>query len=45
MSFIGWFWEVSSHLMLYHSFANRGVLHGPWLPIYGVGGVADTSAS
>ena len=22
MSFIGWFWEVSSHLMLYHSFAN-----------------------
>lgn len=29
MSFIGWFWEVSSHLMLYHSFANRGVLHGP----------------
>ena len=39
MSFIGWFWEVSSHLMLYHSFANRGVLHGPWLPIYGVGGL------
>lgn len=39
MSFIGWFWEVSSHVVLYHSFANRGVLHGPWLPIYGVGGL------
>ena len=39
MSFIGWFWEVSSHVILYHSFANRGVLHGPWLPIYGVGGL------
>ena len=37
MSFVGWFWEVSSHVILYHSFANRGVLHGPWLPIYGAG--------
>lgn len=39
MSFIGWMWEVSSHVVLYHSFANRGVLHGPWLPIYGAGGL------
>lgn len=39
MAFIGWLWEVSSHVILYHSFANRGVLHGPWLPIYGAGGL------
>ena len=34
MSFIGWFLEFSSNLMLYHSFASRGGLHGPWLPIF-----------
>ena len=37
-SVIGWVWEVSLHL-LQGSFVNRGVLHGPWLPIYGSGGV------
>jgi len=37
-SVIGWIWEVSLHL-LQGSFVNRGVLHGPWLPIYGSGGV------
>ena len=38
-SFIGWSWEVSLHLVKDGVFVNRGVLHGPWLPIYGAGGV------
>jgi len=37
-SVIGWVWEVSLHLAQ-GGFVNRGVLHGPWLPIYGSGGV------
>lgn len=39
ISFIGWCWEVSLHLITDHSFVNRGVMHGPWLPIYGTGGI------
>ena len=35
---IGWLWEVSLHLITDGTFVNRGVLHGPWLPIYGTGG-------
>ncbi len=38
-AFIGWVWEVSLHLVSDGEFVNRGVLHGPWLPIYGTGGV------
>ena len=38
-SFVGWAWEVGIHLVNDGIFVNRGVLHGPWLPIYG-GGVA-----
>lgn len=38
-SFIGWIWEVSLHLIKDGTFVNRGVLHGPWLPIYGTGSV------
>lgn len=38
-SLIGWLWEVSLHLIGDGVFVNRGVLHGPWLPIYGTGGV------
>ena len=36
-AFIGWGYEVLLHLLCYGTFVNRGVLHGPWLPIYGVG--------
>ncbi len=36
-SVIGWLWEVSLHLISDGTFVNRGVLHGPWLPIYGTG--------
>ncbi len=38
-SFLGWFWEVLFHLVADGSFINRGMLFGPWLPIYGIGGV------
>ncbi len=39
VSFIGWTWEVILHLIEDGRFVNRGVLHGPWLPIYGAGGI------
>lgn len=38
-SFIGWLWEVGLHLITYGELVNRGVLHGPWLPIYGSGAI------
>ena len=38
-AFLGWCWEVSLHLVNDGTFVNRGALHGPWLPIYGTGGV------
>lgn len=37
-AFIGWSWEVMLHIVKDGVFVNRGVLHGPWLPIYGFGG-------
>lgn len=36
-SVIGWIWEVICTFYIYGIFAKRGVLHGPWLPIYGIG--------
>ena len=39
LSFIGWTWEVTVHYVQTGAFANRGTLFGPWLPIYGSGGV------
>lgn len=38
-SIVGWLWEVGLHLVSEGVFRNRGVLLGPWLPIYGTGGV------
>ena len=38
-SFVGWLWEVSIHIVKDHAFVNRGMLHGPWIPIYGAGAV------
>lgn len=38
-SILGWLWEVGIHLVEDGQFVNRGVLLGPWLPIYGSGGV------
>jgi len=37
--FVGWIWEVSLAFISEGTFVNRGTLHGPWLPIYGIGGV------
>lgn len=38
-SLTGWIWEVLLHIYLDHTLINRGVLYGPWLPIYGFGGI------
>lgn len=38
-AFIGWVWEVAIHIIEDGKLVNRGALHGPWLPIYGTGGV------
>ncbi|MDR1412663.1 MAG: DUF975 family protein [Actinomycetes bacterium] len=39
-SFIGWLYESSLCIVSLGRFINRGTLYGPWLPIYGAGGVA-----
>lgn len=35
----GWLWEVGLHLLMDGELVNRGTMLGPWLPIYGVGGL------
>ena len=35
----GWLWEVLLTAAAAGRWVNRGLLHGPWLPVYGVGGV------
>ena len=37
-SCIGWIYEVSLFIIRDHILVNRGVLYGPWLPVYGFGG-------
>lgn len=39
ISFIGWLWEVVLFYFTNHTFINRGIYKGPYLPIYGVGGL------
>ena len=39
-SLIGYVWEVFLYLIRDGVLVNRGSLYGPWLPIYGSGGVA-----
>lgn len=39
LAFAGWLWEVVLHIFLDGALINRGTMFGPWLPIYGVGGV------
>lgn len=39
LAFVGWAWEITFHLVNYGELVNRGLLHGPWLPIYGAGSV------
>lgn len=38
-SFVGWLWEVTVAFISEGVFVNRGTMHGPWLPIYGFGGL------
>lgn len=38
-SIIGWLWEGLYEFLRQGFIANHGVLLGPWLPIYGFGGV------
>ncbi|MDR3288595.1 MAG: putative ABC transporter permease [Peptococcaceae bacterium] len=40
-SVIGWCYEVFLEVVVYHwGFSNRGVLWGPYCPVYGVGALA-----
>lgn len=39
-SMIGWMWEVIIHIIEDGELINRGALHGPWLPIWGIGGTS-----
>lgn len=39
ISFAGWLWEVGLYLVTEHTWINRGVYQGPYLPIYGAGGI------
>lgn len=38
----GWIFEVLLFIIEDHILVNRGVLFGPWLPIYGAGGMIIT---
>lgn len=39
LAFAGWLWEVTLYFFTEHAFINRGVYRGPYLPVYGVGGL------
>ena len=39
-SIIGWIWEVLLNMLQNGTFVNRGTLYGPWIQIYGFGGIA-----
>lgn len=39
LAFLGWLWEVGLFFVTDHAFINRGVYRGPYLPIYGAGGL------
>lgn len=39
ISFAGWLWEVAIYLVTEHTWVNRGIYLGPYLPIYGAGGL------
>ncbi|NBI91778.1 hypothetical protein D3Z45_14660 [Lachnospiraceae bacterium] len=39
LSLVGWLWEIAIYLVQDGRFVNRGILLGPWLPVYGSGGL------
>ena len=38
-SVAGWVWEVLLTALATGQWVNRGMLRGPWLPVYGAGGM------
>lgn len=38
-SVAGWLWELAFTYIVTGQIVNRGFLHGPWLPVYGAGGI------
>ena len=44
---VGWIYEEVFYWLEEGLLRNRGVLYGPWLPIYGIGalGISDAGAS
>ncbi len=38
-AYTGWLWEILYTYLTEGDAANRGVLNGPWLPVYGTGAV------
>ena len=38
-SFMGYLWEVLLYILKDKGFINRGELRGPWIFVYGLGGV------
>ena len=38
-SLVGYLWEVVFYIATTGTLVNRGTMHGPWLPIYGCGGL------
>lgn len=39
LAVFGWLWEGFLYLFKDDTYVNRGFLTGPWLPIYGIGGI------
>lgn len=39
ISFAGWLWEGGIYFVTEQTLVNRGAFYGPYLPIYGVGGL------
>ena len=39
LALVGWLWEVILYFATEHAWINRGVYRGPYLPIYGIGGM------
>lgn len=38
-AFIGYLWEITIKLLDTKTLVNTGTMHGPWLPIYGIGAI------
>lgn len=43
-AFIGWVWEVFYTKFMFGRWVNAGFLQGPWVPVYGFGGILAVMA-